>query len=464
MLIKQANLEDGLKDIRIRGKLIADIAPRLEAEDDEQIIEAQGAALFPGLHDHHIHLNATAAALNSVSCGPPDISTDEQLADALHHAASQLSGKHPRKQSQKWVRGVGYYPFQGNDEHHMITRDWLDKNGPDCPVRIQHRSGRLWIFNTKGLDVLRNAGAILDDDVRHTGHIYDADASIHEALASDPQHLSDLINLLLSYGVTGVTEVTPRNAPEDFENYLTHSAPLKMSIMGRPTLCEVIDKSTDRVRVGHVKLHYHDHDLPALEALTQEVAQAHALGRGVASHCVTHGELMLTLAAIEAAGPSTKDRIEHAAIVTQDAMEWIKQLNIGVVTQPNFIVARAQAYQQDIGQDMHANLWRLGSFQKNDIPLAAGSDAPFGSFNPWHGIHAATHRPAMFDDGEALSPEDAVRLYTTEANDMRVQRHIKKGAVADLVLMHQNRRALFKNVAKATVSMTLIDGEIVYQS
>ncbi|MDP6223019.1 MAG: metal-dependent hydrolase, partial [Candidatus Micropelagos thuwalensis] len=117
-----------------------------------------------------------------------------------------------------------------------------------------------------------------------------------------------------------------------------------MTIMGRPSLCDVTDKSTDRVSIGHVKLHYHDHDLPSLETLTQEIQEAHAQGRGVASHCVTHAELMLTLAAIEAAGPSEKDRIEHAAIVTQDALDWIKQLNIGVVTQPNFIVAREQAY------------------------------------------------------------------------------------------------------------------------
>ena len=61
----------------------------------------------------------------------------------------------------------------------------------------------------------------------------------------------------------------------------------------------------------------------------------------VASHCVTHGELSLP-PAIEAAGPSKKDRIEHAAIITQDALDWIKQLNIGVVTLANFIVAREQ--------------------------------------------------------------------------------------------------------------------------
>ena len=87
-----------------------------------------------------------------------------------------------------------------------------------------------------------------------------------------------------------------------------------------------------------------------------------------------------------------------------------------------------------------------GQFSKKEIPLAAGSDAPFGSFNLWQAIHAAIHRPVIFDDGEALSPEKALRLYTTESTDMRIQRNIKIGSVADLCLMHQSRNALFKTL------------------
>ena len=456
MLFKKVDLENSVHDVRIRGDRILDIAVELVAEEGEKVIHANGGALLPGLHDHHIHINATAASLHSLSCGPPDISSEQELAAALHKAAAQ--------RPQKWVRGVGYYPFKGNEENNIIDRDWLDKNGPDSPVRIQHRSGRLWIFNTKGLDAINNTSTSLGADILSTGHIYDADASMQEALASDPQNLSELIDILLSYGITGITEVTPRNSPEDFLNYLKHTAPLKIAVMGRPTLIDVIDKSTARVSVGHVKLHYHDYNLPSLETLTQEIEAAHAQGRGVASHCVTHAELLLTLSAIEAAGPSEKDRIEHAAIVTQDALDWIKQLNIGVVTQPNFIVAREQAYRQDIERDMHANLWRLGSFQTKEIPLAAGSDAPFGSFNPWQAIHAAIRRPDIFNDEETLSPEDALRLYTTEATNMRVQRNIKKGAVADLCLMHQSRSALFKDPTNAKVHMTLIDGKVVFKS
>ena len=60
-------LEKRVQDIRIRGKRITDIASDLIAEEGEEVIYANGGALLPGLHDHHIHMNATAASLNSLS-------------------------------------------------------------------------------------------------------------------------------------------------------------------------------------------------------------------------------------------------------------------------------------------------------------------------------------------------------------------------------------------------------------
>ena len=43
-------------------------------------------------------MNATAASLNSLSCGPPEVSSEQELADALHKSATH--------QPQQWLRGV----------------------------------------------------------------------------------------------------------------------------------------------------------------------------------------------------------------------------------------------------------------------------------------------------------------------------------------------------------------------
>lgn len=461
MLIEQADMENGIHDVRIRGRRIAEIAPSLPPKEGETVIPAGGGALLPGLHDHHIHLNATAAALASLPCGPPDISSEAELAHVLNRAAADRTAS-----DAGWLRGVGYYPFAGNEPDKMIDRNWLDENGPDCPVRIQHRSGRLWILNAAGLDALLKNGAELSDGILASGHIYDGDVSVRNALASDPPDLSKLVRRLLAFGITGVTEVTPHNMPEDFLHYARYTGPLKVSVMGRPELAAVSasDCENGRLHVGAVKLHYHDHDLPALADLTEEVAQAHRQGRGVAAHCVTLAELMLTLAAVEAAGPGEKDRIEHAAVVPDETMDRIRQLGLGIVTQPHFIVAREEAYKRDVEADEHASLWRLGAFQRNGIAVAAGSDAPFGDFNPWLGMQAAVDRPADFDRGESVAPEKALALYTKSAGDMRRPRQVKTGEIADLCLLRQNRAGLFGDFAAARVVMTLIDGEIAYDA
>ena len=63
MLIRGAEIDGAaLGDVRIADGCVAAIGD-LNPEPGENVIEAQGRALFPGLHDHHIHLAAYAVSL-----------------------------------------------------------------------------------------------------------------------------------------------------------------------------------------------------------------------------------------------------------------------------------------------------------------------------------------------------------------------------------------------------------------
>ena len=56
MMIRDASIwQGGRWDLRIEDGRIAEIG-HLVARPDEMLIDAQGAALLPGLHDHHLHL------------------------------------------------------------------------------------------------------------------------------------------------------------------------------------------------------------------------------------------------------------------------------------------------------------------------------------------------------------------------------------------------------------------------
>ena len=125
-------------DLRIEKGQIATIG-NLAPKPGEQVINALGGALLPGLHDHHMHLMSYAASLQSVSCGPPDVCTESQLVANLRDHADT-------REASGWIRGFRYHESVAGE----IDRRWLDRCLPDVPVRIQHRSGRLWIINTAG--------------------------------------------------------------------------------------------------------------------------------------------------------------------------------------------------------------------------------------------------------------------------------------------------------------------------
>ena len=431
MLIRHVDLKGGLVDVRISEGIVREIGLNLE-HYDEVIFEGDGGALLPGLHDHHIHLNASAAAMASVKCGPPDVLDSDSLVRALNEAKGDF------------IRGVGYHHSVAGE----IDRVWLDTHGPDKPIRIQHRSGRLWILNSLAMQVY-------DLNQPHDGRLLDSDFKL-KARSEFPD-LKPLINRLLSYGITGVTEVTPSNGQSEFRNYLNKANPLKLCVMGNAELSGLVDK-----QIGPLKLHYHDHNLPALDGLALEIEAAHLAGRNIAAHCVTRAELMLTLAALEQAGAKEGDRIEHAAIADEAAIDWMKRLGVIVVTQPNFITERIEAYRKDVAAQDHAHLWRLKALQDAGLKLAAGSDAPFGDPNPWAAMAAAVKRPSGFES-EAISPEGAIALYTKPAHDAGgFPRKIEIGAAADLCLIDRPWQSARKALNDVQVKATWIDGELVY--
>lgn len=430
MIIRNADVQGRLCDVRLVHDAIVELGTDLKGADG---IDAGGCALLPGLHDHHIHLNASAAALNSVRCGPPFVTNEAELIKALHQPG------------EGDLRGIGYHHSVAGD----IDRAWLDQYGPHRPVRIQHRGGRMWVLNSLAMQAF---GLSSSDN----GRLVDGDHLLPTPSAFPD--LTALIRLLLSYGITGVTEVTPRNGVSELSHYMQQAKPLRLCVMGREELSGIDDPI-----IGPLKLHYHEYNLPGLEDLAAQVKRAHDNGRAVAAHCVTRAELMLTLAAIEMAGVHPGDRIEHAAIADDAAIEWMSKLGVIVVSQPNFIAERAQAYLEDVESHDHKNLWRLAAFKRAGLRLAAGSDAPFGDSNPWAAMASSCKRPDGFGSDEVLTPEEALALYTKPAQDAgAAPRCIEVGQAADLCLIDRSWRQAREDLRAVNVCAVWIDGHIVY--
>ncbi len=219
-------------------------------------------------------------------------------------------------------------------------------------------------------------------------------------------------------------------------------------------------------QLGPAKLHLHEAALPDFAETAAFIAAAHAQQRSVAIHCVTEVELVFALAALESAGASRGDRIEHASIASPELVERIAALGLAVCVQPHFIAERGDAYRRDVEPRHQSDLYRLASLSQAGIALAGGSDAPFASFDPWTAMRAAVHRTtasgASFGQHEALSPEAALALYLADPADLARQRRIEVGASADLVLLDRPWSAARERLNAGDVALCLIGGKVAF--
>ena len=437
VLIVNAEVEGATGvDVRCRQGLMVEVGRALTPGSGETRLDAEGGALLPGLHDHHIHLPALAAADRSVRCGPPDVRNREELALAL--ASTPGEG---------WIRGIGYHESVAG----RLARDTIDALQRDRPVRIQHRSGKMWFVNSCGLELL----GLSDSD----GRLFRRDRWLRErwpAIADWDAALQDTSRRLARYGVTGVTETTPTNQAQDVERY------------GRLGLCQrVVAMGDETLQTGTLKIMLDDAALPTFEQLLGRIVLAHERDRPVAIHCVTRTELVFALGAFGEAGTIPGDRIEHASVADDATLRLFRDTHLTVVTQPNFIAERGDQYLADVPSAECEILYRCQGFLDAGIPLGGGTDAPFGDPDPWAAMRAAVARQsasgAVIGAREALTPERALALFTTRPSDPGgVPRRVQKGAVADLCVLDRPWREARLALNAAHVRATLRGGTFTY--
>ena len=151
----------------------------------------------------------------------------------------------------------------------------------------------------------------------------------------------------------------------------------------------------------------------------------------------------------------------------------LKDVHALVVTQPSFIYYSGERYLKTVPEGQRRWLYRIGSFLKNGLVPAAGSDSPVVPINPLFGIYAAVTRRT--ESGEALlpqeqvSPADALRMYTQAAAyasfDEGVKGSIKVGKLADFALLSADTTQISpEEIMEIRVEMTIVDGRIAWQA
>ncbi|TPG25499.1 amidohydrolase family protein [Mycolicibacterium hodleri] len=432
MLIQRARLlDDTVVDIRTDHHIV-EVAQDLAPARGESLFDASERTVIPGLHDHHVHMHSAAAAMTSVSIGPREARDRNGLRTALATAHVGDDG---------WIRAVGYHEAVAGE----LDRVALDEVSPPVPVRVQHRSGILWTLNSAGLD---RVGLSDHPD----GRLRSSDPSWSDSLARRETGLADVSRKLASYGVTGMTDATPDLGVVDVVRFAEAHR--------RGELLQRVHCLAPGKRI------LHDDELD-LDALTAWIDARHAADAIVALHCVTAAQLVITIAALRAAGSRVGDRIEHAAVVPTDCLDALAELDVVVVTQPNFVAERGDQYLTDVPQDEHHQLWRVGSLIAAGIPLAMSTDFPFGDPDPWAAMRAAVRRTtasgSVLGEQERISARTALTSFFGAPEHPALPRTVNPGEPANLCVLAGTPDDVLRELDAGLVAATVVEGRVVYE-
>ena len=517
---------DGLEvaeAIGITGGRVVAVGRREEVTvgSGTRVVDAGDAAVIPGIHDFHLHLVGLARSRQQVLLD--DAPDPGEMAARLAAAAASTT-------SDGWIGGRGWRdaPLAGGVE-------LLEAAVGDRPAFLMSHDGHsAWASaaarRRAGIDraTLDPAGGRIERDEHGdpTGILreraLDLVAPLVARLQGDAlaEPLEATVGELATLGITGASEAgdyTDENgigtdaALGDSYSSLTDlghrlDGRLRLTIgipadaiavaasRGHRTGATLEDRRT--LRFGWAK-HYTDGALgsgtAALftpdgdagimritpERLDSDVGAARAAGIGMAMHAIGDRAVAFVLDAMERAAPRSpgvpRDRMEHAQLLRPSDAVRFARLGVVASVQPIHAAADRDLVEGNwAGRQDDAYAWR--SLAGAGALLAAGSDAPVESVNPWLGIFAAVHRRIPSDaradwrPNQALTAVEALSAYTLApalAIGASDEGHLRVGARADLAVLTTSLAALLRAdeaLAAVRSELTIVDGREVHRS
>jgi predicted amidohydrolase YtcJ len=216
------------------------------------------------------------------------------------------------------------------------------------------------------------------------------------------------------------------------------------------------------------------------ESLEKIIMMADKAGFQVAIHAIGPKGNHLTLNAIEQAikkngKRDSRHRIEHAQFLIDKDIPRFSQLGVVASMQPTHCITDKRFAEKRVGRDRCQGAYAWRSLLKTGAKIAFGTDYGVEPLDPMEGLYAAvTRKDRAGEPGDGWFPEqkltmeEAIELYTlgsAYAEFMEDRKGIiKKGYLADLVILNQNLVTIPHNQIMSTkVDYTIVGGKVVYQ-
>lgn len=480
----------------------------------DQVIDARGQTVLPGLIDAHAHLLWMAIdRLTWNLSGPDGPRSLAQLQEGLRDR---------RQDAGEWIVANGLSEAR-LAEQRLPTRWELDAVVPDRPVVLRRACGHAAVVNSvalrragyrddavdpmggileRGADgvpngVLREAAAAVLYPMLPSPALVDVRASLG-AVAQDclALGLSTVVEAAVGFTYGFETEWALWTALRDAARF-----PLRMGFMLAVSPAEAAMRGLRPQRdpdwqVATLKF-FSDGTLGSRtaalhapycacgqrkgilmntpQALRRQVARAAQDGWQVAVHAIGDHGVEEAVAAIEGATvlPGMPHRLEHLGLASDRLCDRLAQARIAVVTQASFIGRMGDSFEAALGPQRSKELYRARALLERGALLVGSSDAPAGALSPFVSMADARERRSargsVLGADERLSAPEAIRCHTENAAAVLGRSgdlgHLRVGAVADAILVDTDPyRANAGEVRETRLLLHVRGGAVVWSA
>jgi len=477
------------------------------------VIDAKGQMLTPGFTDSHLHFIEGGLRLTSVQLR--NAQTPEDFISRIKSFAETIK-------PGIWITGGDWnHELWGGE---LPCCEWIDKVTPNNPVWINRLDGHMALANSialKAADITKDTPDIEGGTIVHspsgepTGILKDNAMKLVDSIIPEPSEqikdnaLKSAMQYVTKQGVTSVHNMGTWNELEIFE-HAHNEGKLRTRISAAVPL-ETWEQLYDKInsegsgdqwlRIGALKA-FMDGSLGSHTAAFFEpyadtpndrgllikqpdelyslVSKADKAGLQVITHAIGDRAINILLNIYERTSRENdrrdrRFRIEHAQHIIPSDIPRFHKLGIIASMQPYHLVDDSQWAEKVIGSDRLKTTFANRSLLDAKTHIIFGSDWYVEPPIPMDGIYAAVTRHTLDDknpDGwipkQKISVEEALKCYTINPAyatfEEKLKGSLEPGKLADFVTIDQDITNIPpEEIRNARVTMTVVDGKVVYE-
>lgn len=456
---------------------------------ETRTIDCEGRVVLPGFVDAHTHMETLGRYL--VHADLSGASGPEECIERLRESADDGG------ENGSWVLGFGYDESGWRDSEYLTSED-LDRVSDSRPVAAFREDMHVASLNSAARE--RYEGEMPAADVRGDGVIVEEAVDIiYEAIKPDPEETRELIVAAQRFanarGVTAIHDmVRNSHAPRVYRELDSgNELSLRVRVNYWSDHLEAVSEAglrtnhgSEFVETGAIKT-YTDGSFGGRTAKLAEPYTEGGTGQWVVSpdelrelveradeedfqlsaHAIGDAAIEEVLDAFEATDDpaGARHRIEHAELLSDEAIERFADSGIVASVQPNFLkwVGEDGLYADRLGDERRTRTNRYRDLLDAGANLAFGSDCM--PLDPLLGVHHAVNAPA---ESQRLTVTEALRAYTSGAAYAGFDEDrfgtVEVDELADLVVLSASPWDVPDSIREIDVAMTLVDGEVVYDA